>query len=95
MVMTMERSSAKEMEKSNGIAISITELKAGETGSVVRIEGEPNLRQHLMEMGFTTGTTVEFVRQAPMGDPVDLRVRGYRLSLRRIEAAAVVVIPRK
>jgi Fe2+ transport system protein FeoA len=44
-------------------------------------------------MGFTKGTEVEFVRQAPLGDPVDLRLRGYRLSLRRIEAAVVIVAP--
>jgi len=60
---------------------------------VICLHGTAALRQHLLEMGFTKGTIVEFVRQAPLGDPVDLRLRGYRLSLRRQEAAAVMVVP--
>jgi Fe2+ transport system protein FeoA len=66
-------------------------LKAGKIGKVVKLDGVPSLRQHLLEMGFTKGTPVEFIRQAPLGDPIDLRLRGYRLSLRRAEAASIIV----
>ncbi len=68
-------------------------LRPGQQGRVICLHGTAALRQHLLEMGFTKGTIVEFVRQAPLGDPVDLRLRGYRLSLRRQEAAAVMVVP--
>ena len=68
-------------------------LKPGQKGTVICLHGTAALRQHLLEMGFTKGTVVEFLRQAPLGDPIDLRLRGYRLSLRRQEAAAVMVIP--
>lgn len=74
-------------------AVPISQLKPGHKGTVVRLDGESGLRQHLLEMGFTKGTEVEFVRQAPLGDPVDLRLRGYRLSLRRVEASVVLVNP--
>ena len=74
------------------VEVQICQLNPGQKGAVVRIEGESALRQHLLEMGFTRGTEVEFVRSAPLGDPVDLRLRGYRLSLRRAEASAVVVL---
>ncbi|MDR3710489.1 MAG: ferrous iron transport protein A [Capsulimonadaceae bacterium] len=73
--------------------VPICQLKPGQKGTVVRLDGESGLRQHLLEMGFTKGTEVEFVRQAPLGDPVDLRLRGYRLSLRRNEASVVIVRP--
>lgn len=66
-------------------------MKPGQVGLVVRLQGEPSLRHHLLEMGFTSGTAVEFVRRAPLGDPIDLRLRGYHLSLRHQEAGAILV----
>ena len=75
------------------VVVPITQLKPGRKGVVVRLDGDSGLRQHLLEMGFTKGTEVEFLRQAPLGDPIDLRLRGYRLSLRRVEASAVIVDP--
>ena len=74
-------------------AVPITSLSAGSRCVVADLVGESSLRQHLLEMGFTRGTVVEFVRQAPLGDPIDLRLRGYRLSLRRAEAAVLLVVP--
>ena len=76
-----------------GAMVPMSQLKPGHKGTVVRLDGDSGLRQHLLEMGFTKGTEVEFLRQAPLGDPIDLRLRGYRLSLRRIEAAVVMVRP--
>ena len=73
------------------ITVPVAHLKPGQKGVVVRLDAESDLRQHLLEMGFTRGTEVEFLRQAPLGDPIDLKLRSYRLSLRRNEAAAVIV----
>jgi ferrous iron transport protein A len=58
---------------------------------VLRVGGQPGFRRRLMEFGLVPGTTVEVVRIAPLGDPVQLLVRGCRLSIRRAEAAEVTV----
>jgi Fe2+ transport system protein FeoA len=69
----------------------LTELAPGQSGRIQRIEGEPATRQRLQEMGLIRGTTVQFVRVAPLGDPIEIRVRGYHLSLRRQDAASIRV----
>jgi ferrous iron transport protein A len=58
---------------------------------VLRIDGLEGARQRLQEMGLIRGTVVRFVRAAPLGDPIEIRVRGYSLSLRRQEADGVIV----
>lgn len=73
-------------------AASLRDLKPGEKGTVHHIlSSSPSVRRRLLEMGLTVGTTVEVMRFAPMGDPIEISVRGYRLSLRREEAASVHV----
>jgi ferrous iron transport protein A len=72
--------------------VSLNTLLPGERGTVQRINSTiTNVRQRLLEMGLIRGTSIELVRFAPMGDPIEVRVRGYRLSLRRLEAEAVIV----
>ena len=70
---------------------SLSQLTPGRSGRIRRIEGLPTARQRLQEMGLVRGTQVTFVRAAPLGDPIEIRVRGYSLSLRRQEAEAIVV----
>ena len=70
---------------------TICRLAPGQQATVVRIQGESSLRNQLLEMGFTRGARVEFVRRAPLGDPIDVKIRGYRISLREREACAIVV----
>lgn len=70
---------------------SLSDLTPGQSGRVQRIDGQPATRQRLQEMGLVRGTPVQFVRAAPLGDPIEIRVRGYHLSLRRQEAEAVIV----
>lgn len=70
---------------------SLSQLGTGASGRVLRVEGDPALRQRLQELGLTRGTAVRFVRAAPLGDPIEVQVRGYRLSLRRREAEAVLL----
>ena len=64
-------------------------LTAGSSGTIVRYDGDPPIR--LLEMGLVPGTPVEVVRLAPLGDPMDLRVRGFHLSVRKAEAGHVVI----
>jgi len=70
---------------------TLCQLAPRQHGTVVQVRGESSLRNHLLELGFIRGTHVEFLRRAPLGDPIDVKLRGYRLSLREREACAVVV----
>lgn len=69
----------------------LTSLAAGGKGRVLSIDLPDTDRPRLMEMGLLVGTPVELVRFAPLGDPVEIKVRGYHLSLRRHEAEHIFV----
>lgn len=69
----------------------LANLAPGEFGTVLEVGGEAEVRHRLLEMGLTSGTQVRMIRIAPFGDPVELQVRGYRLSVRKAEAATVAV----
>jgi len=69
----------------------LSELLVGGRGQVIEISGDPELRRRLLEMGLCTGVSVEAIRRAPMGDPVEFLVRGYHLSLRDEQARHVRV----
>jgi ferrous iron transport protein A len=66
-------------------------LRVGEQGRVTTVAGPADVRRRLLEMGLTPGTTVRVVRFAPLGDPMDVQVRGYHLSLRKHEASQVTL----
>lgn len=70
---------------------SLQELTVGSTGQVADIVGEDITSLRLLEMGLTPGVAVTVVGTAPLGDPLELELRGYRLSLRRNEAARVAI----
>jgi ferrous iron transport protein A len=69
----------------------LTSVTLGTTATVREINLPPESRSRLMEMGLLTGTPVELVRFAPLGDPVEIKVRGYNLTLRKLEAEQVWV----
>lgn len=69
--------------------VPLSKMNPGEFGYVSAHSGNPELKQHLLELGFTSGTLVEFVRRAPLADPLTVRIRGYLLSLRGREAEAI------
>jgi ferrous iron transport protein A len=71
----------------------LTTLTAGGSATVAQINVPPASRARLMEMGLLVGTKVELVRFAPMGDPVEIKVRGYNLTLRKSEAEQILVNP--
>ena len=69
----------------------LSELACGERGRVVSLHGEHRSSTRLMELGLLPGTVVEVVRFAPLRDPIELRLRGYALSIRRAEAKQIFV----
>jgi ferrous iron transport protein A len=69
----------------------LTSVGVGQTATVVEIKLPPESRPRLMEMGLLVGTRVELVRFAPLGDPVEIKVRGYNLTLRKHEANQIFV----
>jgi len=74
-------------------SVPLTQLSFGNSGVVTAIEVPPENRGRLLEMGLLVGTSVELVRFAPLGDPVEVRVRGYNLTLRKQEAEQIWVTP--
>ena len=69
-------------------------LSVGAAGRVADVRGSDATSLRLLEMGLTPGTAVRVIGRAPLGDPLELEVRGYRLSIRRAEAARVALEPR-
>ncbi|MDB6032580.1 MAG: FeoA family protein [Verrucomicrobiales bacterium] len=72
----------------------LTSLSLGTTATVAEIKVPPENKARLLEMGLLVGTPVELVRFAPLGDPVEIKVRGYHLTLRKHEAEQIWVRPR-
>ncbi len=70
---------------------TLRDVEIGETVKVTKINGEGPLRRHLMDMGITKGCTIFVRKVAPLGDPVEITLRGYELSLRKSEAEKVEV----
>ena len=70
---------------------TLSEVKAGDNVKVIKLWGEGATRRRIMDMGITKGTQV-FVRKfAPLGDPIEVTVRGYELSLRKADASIIEV----
>lgn len=69
----------------------LDEFKIGETGLIKKVEGEGRLRRRLFDMGVTPGATVYLRKKAPLGDPLEVTIRGYELTLRKSEAALVIL----
>jgi ferrous iron transport protein A len=72
----------------------LSALAVGTPAIVAEIKLAPAAKARLMEMGLLNGTSVELVRFAPLGDPVEIKVRGYNLSLRKHEAEQILVRPK-
>jgi len=69
----------------------LSELEPGDRGTVKKVAGDADAARRLMEMGLMRGTGVEVVRRAPLGDPLEVKVRGFMLTLRRSEAEHIEV----
>ena len=70
---------------------TLDKMAPGETGRIVRIHGRGPVRRRLVDMGLTHGAEIDMVKTSPLGDPVEYRLRGYHLSLRKSEARTIEV----
>ena len=70
---------------------TLKETKIGETVKVVKLHGEGSVKRRIMDMGLTKGVEVTVRKVAPLGDPVEVTVRGYELSLRKADAESIEV----
>ena len=70
---------------------TLKDIACGQTVSVVKLHGEGAIKRRIMDMGITKGTEVYVRKVAPLGDPIEVRVRGYELSLRKADAQMVEV----
>ena len=70
---------------------TLRDVKVGERAKIVRLHGEGALKRHIMDMGLTRGTEVFVQKVAPLGDPMELTVRGYELSVRKGDAELIEV----
>ncbi|MDD5852394.1 MAG: ferrous iron transport protein A [Galactobacillus timonensis] len=75
--------------------LTLKEVKVGDTCRVLKINGEGALRRRIMDMGITKNTQIYVRKVAPLGDPIELTVRGYELTIRKSEAEMVEVEPAK
>ncbi|MGE4585002.1 MAG: ferrous iron transport protein A [Sphaerochaeta sp.] len=69
--------------------MTMDELSIGQRGAVKAIHAPKQLKRRLMDMGFTKGVGVEIIKLAPMGDPMEVSIRGYHLCLRKAEAKSI------
>jgi len=72
-------------------AVALSDFRPGEKGRVRQVCGNPDFRRRLMEMGFVKGTEVSVIKYAPLNDPMELALMGYHVSLRRNEAAEILM----
>lgn len=70
---------------------TLKEAKVGETVSVVKLHGEGAVKRRIMDMGITRGVEVHVRKVAPLGDPIEVTVRGYELSLRKADAEMIEI----
>ena len=82
--------SSKEASEVDDV-VGLNEVKPGQKGRIVRIIGRSGVNKRMADMGVVPGTTVEVERVAPLGDPIDVKLKGYRLSLRKEEASNIMV----
>jgi len=70
---------------------TLKDLKIGQTGVVVRVKGKGSIKQRMMDMGLVSGSKVSVIRVAPLGDPIEISLKGYNLSLRKSEAQNIMI----
>lgn len=71
--------------------MTLKEMNPGESAKIVKVHGEGAIKRRIMDMGLTKGITLTVRKVAPLGDPVEITVRGYELSIRKVDAEMVEV----
>ena len=82
----------QQAEASGPVAVSLDALEAGRHARVTAVRGSGPVARRLMEMGVVPGAPIRVIKAAPLGDPLEVRVRNYHLALRRSEAQTVSVV---
>lgn len=82
----------RSASRSTAPGVPLATLAARQAAKIAGFDLPPERRARLLEMGLTTGTEIEVIRFAPLGDPIEIEVRGYRLSLRKREARGIRVV---
>ncbi|SHI74780.1 FeoA family protein [Parasporobacterium paucivorans] len=72
--------------------MTLKDLKPGEKGIISYIGHQGPFRRRIMDMGLTPGTSVKVIKMAPLGDPIEINIRGYGLSLRKQEAENILIV---
>lgn len=75
----------------NSEPLKLNQVRIGRSVRVIRVLGEGALRQRILDMGLTKNAEVKVLKMAPFGDPIEITVRGFQLSLRKAEAACIEV----
>ena len=70
---------------------TLSDVKPGQNATVVKLHGEGAVKRRIMDMGITKGVEITVRKVAPLGDPMELTVRGYELSIRKADAAAIEI----
>ena len=71
---------------------TLREVKIGESAQVIKLHGEGAVKRRIMDMGITKGVTVTIRKVAPLGDPIEITVRGYELSIRKADAEMIEIL---
>ena len=71
--------------------MTLKELEIGKSGVIISVAGEGALRQHFLDMGVIPGAEVSVIKLAPLGDPIEIFIQGYSLTVRKAEAAMIIV----
>jgi ferrous iron transport protein A len=71
--------------------MTLRQVPCGQAVKVVKLEGEGAVKRRIMDMGITKGTQIEVRKVAPLGDPIEVKVRGYELSVRKADAENIIV----
>lgn len=77
--------------QAQSLPLTLAQLAVGQQATIVGIAGEKTARRRLLDMGLVSGETVTVARVAPLGDPIEILVKGYHLSLRKHEAGQITV----
>lgn len=92
--LVLEDVRSKKMEKTaEGAVMALASLKPGDRAAIVKITGSGGIRRRLLDMGATAETIIEVERVAPLGDPIEVKIKGYHLTLRKEEAERIEVRP--
>lgn len=70
---------------------TLKDIKCGQTVKVKKVEGTGPIRRRIMDMGITKGSEIFVRKVAPLGDPIEINIRGYELSLRKFDAEMIVI----